>query len=293
MLISINLIVFNDIFASKTKPKNVQRLNLSSKGITKLGNSNLFDYYLQDLKELYLDHNKINEIDQNAFNKTNILVILDLSSNYIIELKTNVFSSLMGLLRLNISNNRILNIRNETFNGQQNLQELFLDHNNINKIELKAFNRLDNLYVLDLSWNNITELKVGIFISLTSLQNLNLSNNRLLNIPNGIFNDLKKLQHLDLTHNQINEINIKGFYYKTKVNDPFTLVPKEVEQFLPDLEDIRISHNQFNCSHLTNLIRTIGVRRLENDIKEHPIKTQELNVAGIRCIPSLQLHTFT
>ena len=84
-----------------------------------------------DLEILYLDHNLISRINEDAFETLTKLKILSLSNNRLTAFKESWFASLKSLNDADFSYNRISNIHSENFALPMSLKMLNLEHNQI------------------------------------------------------------------------------------------------------------------------------------------------------------------
>lgn len=116
--------------------------------------SNTFNQMSMFLSILHLDHNLINEIDQDTFFELNNLKVLRLDFNRLESFKLN-------------------------FSKKNKLERLYLNNNQIHSIGFDTFLNLNKLLVLDLSFNKLMRLSVDYFNGLTSLRKYCLNNNEI------------------------------------------------------------------------------------------------------------------
>jgi Leucine-rich repeat (LRR) protein len=126
-------------------PKNIK--------ISKI-DSNTFNQMSKSLSILHLDHNLINDIDQDTFFELNNLKVLRLDFN-----------------RLQAFNLKI--------SEKNQLESLYLNNNQIHSIGFDTFLNLNKLLVLDLSFNRLMRLTFNYFAGLTSLRKYCLNNNEI------------------------------------------------------------------------------------------------------------------
>ena len=160
----------------------LKTLDLSCNRLTQIDGN--FFKGLKSLVTLNLSFNKISEV-KNSFKDLNILQKLYLQDNRITDLDYNLFSDLNKLKILNLSNNQIVSILPNTFSGLENLEQLFLGKNFLKSIEASTFQHLDSLNHLDLqkinqSHGSRTEIDQRAFIYLKKLRVLLLNSNRLI-----------------------------------------------------------------------------------------------------------------
>lgn len=138
----------------------------------------LYFFHWVATQKLYLSHNELTKIDDQAFHGMTGLEELDLSHNKLTTLHEDLLQYLTGLKHLNISHNLL---------GTNPWFELFRG--------------LELLTTLDLGYNDIPRLNVSMFLPLLKIQSLTLSHNRLQNINPNVFKDLNDLKHIDLSSN--------------------------------------------------------------------------------------------
>ncbi len=121
----------NDVFF---KLNRLEILDLNNNALISLTNKTSRSYFndLFNLKYLYLEHNRLEFVDQTTFFGLNNLIHLYLHNNRLVHLNERLFASLI------------------------NLEYLWLDNNEIGELSVKVFNGLDKLKWLQLSYNNIT-----------------------------------------------------------------------------------------------------------------------------------------
>lgn len=130
---------------------------------------------LNDLKELYLDNNKLESIHLHAFEGTNLRV-LHLQNNYLDFInfaihpstmdKVSPFQNLHNLKILNLSHNRLMHFLNDWDVNILSLEQLDLSYNNISTI---AFDQLGYLWrndiIINLAYNQIKTITADRFIN--------------------------------------------------------------------------------------------------------------------------------
>ncbi len=108
-----------------------------------------------NLTELWINSNKIEEIDSEAFVSLNQLRYLDLSFNKLVSIKSGTFQSLTNLVELNLAHNRIFEIENSLFESLFKLEKLNLKSNQLEAIDLNSFAHLKNIKVFVRKLKNI------------------------------------------------------------------------------------------------------------------------------------------
>ncbi|KAI4499346.1 hypothetical protein M0802_005606 [Mischocyttarus mexicanus] len=153
-------------------PDFVQALDLSDNSISSLGNNELADAGLTNLKYLNLSRNAISDISFEAFSKITELKVLDLSRNHLYHLLP------------------------ETFLETKNLRVLKLSKNNFN-IHVPNL-QCPWLTELDVSSCQISHIPLDTFVGLTHLRSLDLTNNLMIQLDNVILKPLQFLRKLSL-----------------------------------------------------------------------------------------------
>ncbi|XP_069084900.1 lumican isoform X2 [Pleurodeles waltl] len=183
------------------------------------------------IKYLYLRHNMIEGIEDNAFDNVTDLKWLILDYNHLSnsKIKKGAFSKLKHLEKLHINYN---NLTEPIGPLPKTMDDLQLTHNKISKITPNILEGLENLTVLHLHYNALKEDSIsGAFKGLNSLLYLDLSfnelkklprglppsinmlyfdNNKITNIPDEYFQGFKALQYLRLSHNKLTDAGVPG-----------------------------------------------------------------------------------
>ena len=160
-LISVKKFSLNDTrmeSASMVGLENVLELKWESSGLTVMTKEIL--KHFPDLRKLMLPNNKISSIEQDAWNNTRNIDLIDLTNYELVVVKAEMFSHLPHLLSLNLNDNKIAEIETNAWAG---LNHMMLD--------------------LALSGNQLFALYLDMFKGLTGLSHLNLDNNRIFHLP--------------------------------------------------------------------------------------------------------------
>ena len=86
-----------------------------------------------NLKELFLQGNKISKIEEKAFNMPQLMT-LNLNFNELSELPENVFDGLTNLKNLTLSSNLLESVSKDVFQPLSNLVKLHLDSNGLKQL---------------------------------------------------------------------------------------------------------------------------------------------------------------
>jgi Leucine-rich repeat (LRR) protein len=146
--------------------KNLQELDLSNKGLTRIPES---IGELKNLKELVLSVNKLEKLPE-SFGKLTNLQKLGLSTNQLTSLPESI-GNLTNLKELNLSSNPLKQLP-ESIGNLTNLEELHLLDNQLEKLP-ESIGNLTNLEILDLMYNPLEILPESIG-KLTNLEKLRL-----------------------------------------------------------------------------------------------------------------------
>ncbi|XP_053151504.1 leucine-rich repeats and immunoglobulin-like domains protein 1 [Hemicordylus capensis] len=206
------------------------------------------------LETLDLSSNNITEIRSGCFPVGLHIKDLNLGSNRISTLEIKAFDSLSrSLLTLRLSKNRITNLPVKAFKLTK-LTQLELNRNRIRLIEGLTFQGLDSLEVLKLQRNNISKLTDGAFWGLANMQVLHLEHNILTEVNSGSLYGLASLQQFHLSNNLISRIKPGGWNFCQKLNElslSFNNLTRLDEGSLADLGGLQILHlNHNSISHI-------------------------------------------
>lgn len=259
----------------------------------------------QNLEQLTLN-NQLQRIPARIFSLAKKLNNLVLSRNRIDTIEDFAFDGLDNLEQLGLAKNQLTSLKRYTFAGLTKLVNLNLRDNDISTIEDGAFSlpKLDELY---LSKNRLKTLSDRIFDGTPLLRNINLDNNNLQQFGTSFYG-LKNAARLVIYLNEIHDIDIialanmpelttlwmreSGFSFGNKSLDQFqfnntkvtfldisanhlsdpndfqriavfrqlktlnldgndyvelNLLNRTMRQYFPDLENIHLSQNKWNC----------------------------------------------
>ncbi|KAL4618214.1 leucine-rich repeat transmembrane neuronal protein 1-like [Arapaima gigas] len=207
-------------------PRNVSSatgLSLRGNGLTELREGQFAS--LMQLTWLYLDHNSIELVEEDAFER------------------------LRRVKELNLSANKIETLPNSTFRPLPNLRILDLSYNNLQALEPNLFHSLRKLTTLHLRYNAIKFVPVRIFQDCRSMQFLDLSYNQLQSLARNSFAGLFKLTELHLEHNELVKVNLAHFPRLVSLRTLYmqhnkaTIVVSTLDWTWPFLEKIDFSGN--------------------------------------------------
>ncbi|BFZ05616.1 hypothetical protein BsWGS_08655 [Bradybaena similaris] len=129
-------------------------------------------------QRLYVKHNKLTNINSQAFYNMNGLEELDLSHNKLTSLHEDLLQYLINLRHLNLS------------------------HNWLDKIDwFVLFRSLELVVTLDIGYNNITHLGESFFLPLPKVETVSIRNNRLQTVIPETFKEVSHVKCIDLSNN--------------------------------------------------------------------------------------------
>lgn len=255
------------------------------------------------LARLSLNNNRILRVECDVIKNLKYLNKVDLSVNKLQEFNTSCISGIDLDLIVHDNQLKILTLRNVASvhasrnqinsiyieDGISNLKSLKLANNNLMNIT-DIFDHLNSLETLDLSYNYVGKLNISTFAKLTNLEHLKLGHTNLSNINFGTFFHQKELKSLDISYNNLNKMNFDIFlpYLKnleSLVLDGNNLTEMEgiTNSMFPQLSILSISNNNFNCTYLAKLLRTLKWDELGLSIDPELVHTNETHINGITC----------
>ena len=174
---------------------------------------------LINLETLSIENNQLKSINNKQFAKLTKLEVLFIDDNQIDTIEDESFKDLINLETLSVANNQLKKISNKTFAKLNNLKELYIGDNLIDTIEDYAFKDLNSLHELELQNNQISKIQFGLFnINFPNLSFVNLSHNRLIEIELWPLY-LKNVEYVDLRYNRINNFtNNFGWFFANSSN---------------------------------------------------------------------------
>ncbi|XP_012687463.1 fibromodulin a [Clupea harengus] len=190
------------------------------------------------MKYVYLQHNQITTVPDEAFANATNLVWLMMHENHISSVGKKAFAKMTSLDRLYLSNNNLTKV---PVNLPTSLRDLRLNHNKIAKVPPNSFQGMDNLTILLLHDNAIQDVGVALK-GLSSLTLLDISTNQLKKVPESL---PEALHQLYLESNAIDSIptnflgSFTGLQYMRMAHN--------------ELTDKGIPPNTFNVSGLVEL----------------------------------------
>lgn len=243
----------------------------------------------QKLQNLNFSNNSIERIDLLAFLGLNELVSLNLPHNNLTRLDEQVFKDLTNLKHLNFSYNQINGLEANVLT-LPNLQDLDLAHNDLTVINGDIFSQVRDLERLNLSFNPIAELKPKVFLYLIHLQHLSLRRTNLSSIARGTFSHQQNLVSLDLSENTLKIMDFKLFLpilpdlmNLQLASNQLGELPHFRNSLLPQLQELNIQNNNFNCSYLEYFMESVNWETLQMPIDLNLVDFDKQNIRGVNC----------
>ncbi|XP_072772025.1 leucine-rich repeat neuronal protein 3 isoform X2 [Nerophis lumbriciformis] len=255
------------------------------------------------LVTLYLEENRIEELDDESLKNLSRLEELYLNHNRISSITPGAFVGVANLLRLHLNANRLVAVDSRWFQSLPSLEILMLGDNPILGLEDNNFLPLSRLHSLVLAGMGLTSVPTAAFVGLDYLESLSLCDNRLRSVPQDALNLLPNLKFLDLNRNPMERLqrgDFKGLQHLEELSvnnmDALVLVEAETFQNLPGLVKVDLSNNAI-LSHLharafrgvsslrTLLLHNSRLRLLSGDLLETLPSLEELSLYSdpLRC----------
>ncbi|KAJ8046176.1 Leucine-rich repeat-containing protein 4C [Holothuria leucospilota] len=158
------------------------------------------------LRNLLIPHNKLSALVNGTFSGTeNYLERIFLNHNELTYMDEDAFKHLTNVVFLQLGSNNIENLHPHIFQGMPKLRHLSLGKNKLKSIHQGIFDGLTMLESIDIRHNKLMEIPKGLFDGLTSLTEILLSRNDIvrLPIPSGLGSP--RYQLFDIANNKINE----------------------------------------------------------------------------------------
>uniref|UniRef100_A0A8W7MWW7 Leucine-rich immune protein (Long) n=1 Tax=Anopheles atroparvus TaxID=41427 RepID=A0A8W7MWW7_ANOAO len=298
----------------------IKELFLSYNNIASL-DAGVFDY-LKSLEKLVMDGNQLAILPVPLFRYTNNLNVVSMAGNNLDRIEDGTFRNNPNLENVNVANNRLthfdlsfiprlyeadvknnllqeLNIPGEIhqLDASRNqirrvvaqtgntVEILSLSHNKLNTVGwLKP---LKKLQLLDLSFNEIEDITSTDFKQLAKLNTLKLNNNRLFTFTMQSPSS-RSLKILDLSHNSLvyMDNNLKPFEQLEELYlDHNSIVNVNLET-LRKLSNLSLSHNDWDCAKLANLVSNLPVTTVVDFDTETHCKDNYKLERGICCTAS-------
>lgn len=241
------------------------------------------------LQSLVVVNSRLAAIDQQVFGALPALTELDISKN-LIRVCPNFWAA-TNLEELNLEQNYIdnQNIPIGAFAGLDSLKVLRFGSNELTTAKLPYAN-LPALRQLGLQRNRIKVVGGADFVHLADLEVLDVSGMELEQIEDGALAPLVELRSLDLSQNQLKKLDFGIFLpampHLSKLNLAdmgLTELSDDFDQLFPELDQLIIQSNKFECSYLEHFLRTLRKRPQAIDANESDANQYRRNYRGVLC----------
>ena len=194
-----------------------------------------------------------------------------------------------NLKNLDASNNEITTVKLDP-NNNSTIESLNMSKNPNAKIDLDFVKKMKFLKKLDLSDILLGPLQIDAFSNMLSLEELTLKNTGISNIKFGTFSHQKNLTSLDISNNNLKSLNLHMFtgLYKLKSfhisgNNLSTVDNGEaMKASFPQLNEISIHDNNWNCSYLAILVHSFKDNKINVKMPKTPVSNSS-HILGIGC----------
>ena len=189
----------------------VQTLVLSRLGVETV-NESAFVWLAGDLKELFLDGNRLTTLPDGVFSPLSNLSRLQLQNNRLTAIGRHFLDGLSNLLVLDLSGNQIGVVDLDAWTPVPILSTLRLHDNVIDgALNSTRLSSLTQLKTLNVEGNRISEVTLDAFRLLSHLESVNIARNRILALPGSVFSANTQLKHVDASENEISELEADVF----------------------------------------------------------------------------------
>uniref|UniRef100_A0A914VP94 Uncharacterized protein n=1 Tax=Plectus sambesii TaxID=2011161 RepID=A0A914VP94_9BILA len=280
--VSHNHIETVNVNAFRGLESKIYQLSLNRNSLSSIPSRSLT--YLYQLQYLYLQQNRIAEVQPDTFDETQLknLQFLYLDHNMIFYLPKRSFFRL-PLQVLTLGNNRIFDIDKQAL--PISLWFLDLKNNALNQIPYLALKDLKQLATLDLEGNNITTLVPEPEVVFETEISLLLGSNRIENLEENAFGSFRKIKALDLSYNRIGKMpddcfesishmKVLDLSYNYLANIPkrtFQNVAKSLQRLILEENDFHVLPS--GLAHLRVLehlnLKSNKLNKLDNSTFEH------------------------
>ncbi|KAL4221053.1 hypothetical protein ACF0H5_019315 [Mactra antiquata] len=282
----------------------ITSLDLSKNSITKVYKHGLRG--LNDLKSISLNENNIQEIGM-VFWNTKAVNTIRLGSNVIQKIDEENFQKNEMLKMLDLSNNQIASIHGNAFKNQKMLRYLILSNNPLKQLDNLVFSSTmlsladfsncqlesvprtmpSSLMDYRLGNNMITRIEVNDFENITSLTLLTLNDNKISQVAHRSFHTTKNLKELWLSRNDL--VYIPRGLPKGLVKlfiDNNVVVELEPRLFQEDssLKELTLEGNKVRKVHQESLATTKELEKLNLQGNELSL----IDIATFDNLPKLQ-----
>lgn len=233
----------------KLNDKQVGVVTLVDMNLENLNKADLLPFWSTEVEQLILDDNRIVEIEDDAFDDFESLLILSINDNNLHSFSPLLSPTIAPKLRkLSLMNNKVSELKPKTFQYYSQLVELHLCGNPLEIIDKFAFNGLHRLNILKMNKCGLHAANVP-WMQFDKLESLQLRDNRFHTVP--FFDQVASLKSLDISENdditEVTEGSLNRLSSLTKlvINDMYKLWGINANAFrgLHRLEELVINDN--------------------------------------------------
>jgi Leucine rich repeat len=267
----------------------------------------------KNLIHLDMSHNLLFHIDAHAFHGLSRLDYLNLSHNQLTNLDQLVFTPIQSLTQLDLGTNHLQTLNLDILHDNVELKDLILAKNKLSMlkitlinnvirhidlsgnqlVDISALGKIKAMHTLELADNKNVNLISKDFSAMAGLNRLDLDGVDLQRRINNNYQFLKPLRQLlllqigrnnltslsQLSHSIISRLDVDG-------NEISELDIYALKLRLPELAEININNNPWNCQALTKVLEQLErlkiVLSFRGDVNPVP-PAGRTNVKGIVC----------
>lgn len=167
----------------------------------------------ENLRKLIVTNNEISELQTNSFKICGNLEELWLQENKLINIDELAFNGLVNLKVLYLYENNLEHIPDNTFKSLVNLEQLWLNNMKIQSLNPKWFAGLQKVSGLSLFGLNLKALKSNTFQSLIGLERIDFDYDAIERLDGKLFNKNIIIKEISLRFNKIQAIE-RSFFKK-------------------------------------------------------------------------------
>lgn len=174
-------------------------------------------------------------------------------------------------------------LTNELCKVFPNLKVLYVDQLLMEQIESNALHECKKLTSLSFFGNKLKNLDQNLFEGNPELTGLVISNNLLNTIDGKLFKHIKKLEWLYLSDNFLTEIPLDQFprlenLEYLSINDVKDLDHQDLLQKLPNLKEIYMHNNVFDCDRLRIILDVLRKNKVQLKAVDKDRATRNTNL---------------
>jgi Leucine-rich repeat (LRR) protein len=230
---------------------------------------------------------------------------IDFRNDSLHDFHKEILQSMPNLRLLILFNTDLENIDDDLLDsssplGFEKLESLSIKRHKLVAIEDGTFAKLKVLKQLDLSNNNLEFIGMRSFSGLEKLESLNLNNNAINKLDQFVFAELPSLMELQMRYNKLNLMNLNVFHNNQNLKllnvagnklerfdfDSENRADHELRQVFPNLENIDLSGNRWECAYLNGLVQEMEVASINLVFLTDYLKvrgTTNRHVKGVGC----------